>query len=267
MRTLGLRFLRIVTVATLAYLAIGFGNALGHLWLGYSVAGLLFFAYVLSLFLEQRKRAKRVRETRWEQAIFDGSGRAQAIREATRALGRIPANRPRSRRDYATLSILLAELHDAEGDASAAQSVIDAVPSTGLTKLDHGLVRHTQAVIHLRAADAKRAAKALEDREATGDLELDQRLELLAIYAQVEQGEAVQALERAEAITQREDVDDSVLTEARVVRAAALDALARREEALVVLAALGRDSLEPLCKLGQPRVRRLAQTILDGMQD
>jgi hypothetical protein len=66
-------------------------------------------------------------------------------------------------------------------------------------------------------------------------------------------------------MTHREGVDVSVRTEARVVRAAALDALGRREEAMVVLAALGRESLTPLSRLGQPRVRALAREILEGL--
>ena len=59
-------------------------------------------------------------------------------------------------------------------------------------------------------------------------------------------------------------MDPTVITEARVVRAAALDALGKQEEALVVLAALGREALRPLAELGHPRVRALARTVLDG---
>ena len=136
---------------------------------------------------------------------------------------------------------------------------------SGLPKLDAGLVRHTRAVILLRAGDPVAALGALDKRDETGDQELDQRLELLeAADAQIENGDPRPGLLRAEAMTQREHVDDSVRTEARVVRAAALDALGRREEALVVLAALGRESLQPLSQLGQPRIRALASQILEG---
>jgi hypothetical protein len=55
-----------------------------------------------------------------------------------------------------------------------------------------------------------------------------------------------------------------VVAEARVVRAAGLDAAGRREEALVVLMALGRDTLTPLAELGQPRARELAKAALEG---
>jgi hypothetical protein len=54
------------------------------------------------------------------------------------------------------------------------------------------------------------------------------------------------------------------VAEARVVRAAGLDAAGRREEALVVLMALGRDTLGPLAELGQPRARELAKAALEG---
>ncbi len=267
MRILGLRFLRIISVAVLAYLAVVLADKFEVPWLGYAATALIFSAYAASIWFETRKRAALRRELRWEQAIYDADKRKTAIPEATRALAKIPRHRPKSRAAYANLSVLLAELHDAEGDYAAAQAVIDAVPLTGLTKLEEGLVRHTRAVIHLRAGAIDKAEQALSGREPSGDLELDQRLELLEVYTEVERGGAARALPRAEAMAQRDDADDSVQTEARVVRAAALDALGRREEALVVLAALGREALEPLTLLGQPRVRALAQSIVEGVLD
>ncbi len=267
MRIVGLRFLRILTVAIVAYFAVALSKTLEMPWLGYCATALLFGGYGGMVFLEAKKRSQLTRESRWEQAIYDGSRRSTVIGEVTKALAKIPQHRLKSRSKYANLSVLLAELHDAEGDYAAAQSVIDTVPLTGLTKLEEGLVRHTRAVIHLRAGAVDKAELALAGREPTGDLELDQRLELLDVYVQLERGAPAAALPRAEAMALREDADEGVQTEARVVRAAALDALGRREEALVVLAALGRESLEPLTKLGQPRVRALAQRILEGVSD
>lgn len=265
MRIVGLRFMRVLAVALLAYLSMVGANALGLPWLGWTLATLLFVGYGALTLVESRKRAALVRESRWEQAIYDGRKRAQSIAEVSSARAKIKPTQVSRRREYARLSVLLAELLDAEGDFRGAREAIDGVPMSGLPKLDAGLVRHTRAVILLRAGDPVAALGALDNRDETGDQELDQRLELLEAYAQIENGDPRPGLLRAEAMTQREHVDDSVRTEARVVRAAALDALGRREEALVVLAALGRESLQPLSQLGQPRIRALASQILEGL--
>ncbi len=266
MRIVGLRFMRVLTVGVLAYLSMVGANALGLPWLGWTLAGLLFVGYGALTLVEMQKRAGLRREARWEQAIYDGTHRRQCIEEVRAARAKIDPARVRRRPEFARLSVLLAELLDAEGDYVAARAIIDEVPLSGLSKLDAGLVRHTRAVIQLRAGDPVAALGALDKRDDTGDLELDQRLELLEAYAQIENGDPRSGLSRAEAMSQRQQVDESVLTEARVVRAAALDVLGRREEALVVLAALGRESLQPLSHLGQPRVRALASQILEGLE-
>ena len=148
--------------------------------------------------------------------------------------------------------------------SGAAVAVIDAVALTALTPLESGLVRHTHAVVHLRAGDAAGALRALGARESTGDRELDQRLLLLEIYARVEQGDHAFGQAEAEKLALSDDVHESVAAEARVVWAAALDAAGKREDALVVLMALGRESLAPLAELGQPRARALARAALEG---
>jgi hypothetical protein len=257
--------MRILALALLAYLAMLGASWLGSPWLGWSASGTLFGLYALAAWIQHRRRRRLLRESRWEQAIYEPAQRARVIAEVSAALAEAKARRVGARRDVVRLSVLLAELYDAGDDWAAARSVIDAVSLTGLSALDEGLVRHTRAVIQLRAADPAAALLSLIGRGPSGDAELDQRLELLEAYARVEQGEARSSLQQAELMARSEELDESVRTEARVVRAAALDALGRREDALVVLAALGRESLTPLSRLGQPRVRALARQILEGM--
>lgn len=254
-------------VAVLAYGAFAGAYALGLPWLGYVAVFVLLAGYLaLSLVQARRVRAAQ-RELRWEKGIYDAKSRPHAIAEVRAALRALQPLSAKKRRRHAQLSVLLAELLDVDGEHAAAVQVIDDVELTGLPSLDEGLVRHTRAVTHLRAGDAEGALRALERREPTGDSELDQRLTLLEAYARIELGEAKWGLEQAEQISRIEGADESVHTEARVVRAAGLDVLGRREEALVVLAALGRESLVPLSELGQPRVRALAKQLLEGVTD
>jgi hypothetical protein len=263
-RALSLRVFRILAITLLAYLAIAWSTARDVPWVGWTFAvSLLVALLALSLFQRQRRgRAKR--EARWERAIYDADRRGKAIGELKRELRGLEPVKQRTRADHARLSVLLAELLDADGDSAAAMAAVDCIGVTALPRLDAGLVRHTRAVTHLRAGDAAGAQQALEGREASGDVELDQRLGLLEAYAQIELGDIDRGLAHADAVARSPGVDPTVVVEARVVRAAALDAMGKREEALVVLAALGRDSLAPLADLGHPRVRALARTVLDG---
>lgn len=266
MRLLVLRLSRILIVALAASLLLAWASARGLGWLGWSLA-LALIVGLLALALMRRLPVSRAaRERAWEAALTQPKQRPRAIAALHKALGK---RKPRSaieRAEHTRLSVLLAELLDAEGRYEEASAVVDALPLTQLSPVEVGLVRHTRAVTHLRGSDPEGALRALVERAPSGDVELDQRLTLLETYARLELGEAQAALTHAGELEGARDVDESVVLEARVVRAAALDALGRREEALVTLAALGRDSLLPLADLGQPRVRMLARLALAGSE-
>jgi hypothetical protein len=248
----------------LAYAASAWFYARGHtalgLWLGGAVVLVALGIGVFSALRLMRVR----REQSWEAAIFQPALRPKAQAQLRQRIARLTPVTHRTRGDHARLSVLLAELLDASGDCEAAMAVIDAVVITTLPPLDAGLVRHTHAVVHLRAGDPAGALRVLGQREPTGDRELDQRLFLLELYARVEQGEHALGASEAEKLAVSDEVHESVAAEARVVWASALDAAGRREDAMVVLMALGRDSLGPLAELGQPRARALARAALEG---
>jgi hypothetical protein len=254
--------LRAFALALLAYLAIvwfrGEGRSALGTWLGAAVVlvALLLFAY--SAYRSWQAR----RESLWERAIYSPQLREKAVRQLGRKLARLTPITHLTRSEHARASVLLAELLDAQGNYQQAIATIDAVELTALSSLEAGLVRHTRAVTHLRADDAQGALSGLGKREPTGDNELDQRLTLLEAYARIELGDVSWGLAEAERISLAQDVHETVVSEARVVRAAGLDASGRREEAMVVLMALGRDVLGPLSELGQPRARALAKAAL-----
>lgn len=264
MRALGFRTFRILAIAFTAYVAVAWAYKSGRIWLGYTIAVAILSAWLGFSLLRMSKRSRQTRELRWEAAIFDGARRPRAVAEVQKALKKLMPVTQRTRVEHARLSVLLAELLDAQGDYAEAMAAVDGLSIEALPALQAGLVRHTRAVTHLRGSDAQGAMKALSAREPSGDPELDVRLNLLEAYAQIELGQIDAGLQAADAVAQKTGVDSSVITEARVVRAAALDAQGRREDALVVLAALGRESLSPLSELGHPRVRELAKSVLDG---
>jgi hypothetical protein len=262
MRALVMRIARVFVVALLASGAILVGSARGVAWLGWTIAVGLLSALLGSSLFGARFGS---REARWERALFRAEKRPQAIAGVRRALRKLTPVKQRTRSEHTRLSVLLAELLDADGQYEEAAAVVDALPLDALSPLEVALVRHTRAVTHLRGSDASGALRALEGRTPCGDLELDQRLSLLEGYAKLELGDPPLALQRASELEGLPGVEESVVLEARVVRAAALDALGRKEEALVALAALGRESLTPLADLGQPRIKALARTVLEGM--
>jgi hypothetical protein len=257
-----LRILRIAGFALIAYLAAAWFHSHGKSTLGLWVGGtgvliaLALLAYGGLRFLDMRKRA------RWELAIYRPALRAKAIAELERAAQRLLPLTHRTRAEHARLSVLAAELLDAQGEYARAIAIVDGLELVGLVPLELGLVRHTRAVIHLRASDAQGALRALAAREPSGDRELDERLILLEAYARIECGDAAAGARAAEQLIAAADAHESVLTEARVVWAAALDAQGKREEALAMMKKLGRETLEPLSELGQPRARALAEAAL-----
>lgn len=264
MRALSLRVVRIVFIGFVAYAAVAWASKHGLAWAGYSVAAAVLSVFLGVSLMRARKGTNARREARWERAIYEPKGRARALAEVARAVRALSPPRAQTRVEHARMSILLAELHDAAGNYEAAMRSVDGLAVDALPAIDAGLVRHTRAVTHLRGEDARGALAALKERTPSGDVELDQRLTLLEAYARIELGEVAAGLSYADEIIKREGVDPSVVIEARIVRAAALDALGKREEALVALLALDRSTLAPLSELGHPRVRALAQSVLEG---
>jgi len=259
-----LRILRIGGMALLAYLGAAWFHSHGQskLGIGLGVGGVALALILLGYWGLRVFTARR--QAGWELAIYRSQLRPRAIRELTRARQRLLPLTHRTRSEYTRQSVLLSELLDAEGQYAQAAEIVDALELSGLSALEAALVRHSRAVIHLRASDARGAQAALAAREASGDRELDQRLALLEAYARIELGDPDFGLAAAQRLIQADDAHESVLAEARVVWAAALDAQGKRADAIAVLKVLGREALEPLAELGQPRAQLLARAALEA---
>lgn len=261
MRRLGWRFLRIALVAIAAF-------AVFHLLEPYDLGWVVLPAAVLATVLVgavrwtwiRRKHAVIVREQAWAEAVLDDGRRPRAIADVRRAVADLLPVTHATRSEHARLTVLLAQLLDADGSNEEGQRLLDAIPSEGLGPVDAAVLRHGQAVLRLRAEQPERALEAVLARpRASGESELDLRLELLEASARLELGEPDRALETATRVRRAAGGDEELVLEARVVRAAALDVLGQRDEAVAVLRSLGDDVVEMLASLGQPRVRDLAE--------
>ncbi len=251
-----LRMLRIVLVGVGAYAAYLVLEPYGLGWLVLPGA----VAIIAGLFLYRWVRVRRVRreiarEDAWAQAVVDGASRPAAIdavRDAVRGAKSVD--------DRVRLTVLLSDLIDAEGRREEADELLGSLDMRTLPPIEGGVVRHARATLRLREGDAEGARRVLTPRAPrTGDEDLDQRLELLDATVDLELGEAARALEAAVRLRRAAGADEALALEARIVRAAALDALGDRDEAIEALVALGPEVVDALTSLGGPRLRGLAE--------
>lgn len=261
MRTWGFRILRATFMAVVAWLLY---QVLDHY--GYASAFLPIVLVVFFLWLgEQARRAytRRKKESdwdRWEAAIVDPAARQRAITEVRAALASSQRFGPRLRQEQAHLSVILAELLDASGRADEGARVLAKVEIDALTPSQAVVVRHARVVTYLSAGRIDDAEAALALRaESSGEPDMDARLDLLGAMIAIERGDAARALEIATEVEKRMADDSSIVAEARVARAAALDAAGERDAALEAMRTLDAATLDSLAELGPERVRPLAR--------
>lgn len=198
------------------------------------------------------------REAAWAEATIDDAQRPRAIAEVRGARGKLDPSNDEQRGRYARLTVLLAQLLDADGDNAQAQQVLEGIDLDTLGPIDAAVVRHGRAAMKLRAEDWQGALAALGKGNRTGTRELDLRLDLLEASARLELGETDRAMQIATRVRRAAGADEELMVEARVVRAAALDKSGQRDEAVKVIQSLGPDLITMLGLLGQRRVRELA---------
>ena len=254
------RILRIAVVALAAWAGFALLEPYGYGWVVLPAALLVTLLMAFGrVWILRRRGGAASREAAWADAVVDKARRPKAIAEVREARTKVEA-RSDARAEHARLTVLLAQLLDAQGDNAEGRSLLDAVDVGSLELIDASLVRHGRAALALRAADPKGALEALRGRpKKTGEPELDLRLDLLEASAKLELGEASEALETATRVRRAAGGDEELIVEARVLRAAALDAMGQRADAVEVVRSLGEETIAMLVELGQPRVRSLAE--------
>ena len=266
-KALLLRMLRLLTVAAAAYLGFRWLEPQGLGWVVFLVAGLGVAAWIgFRAVRIRRARAEDAQADRWAEALLVPEKRPEAMREieAERAL-RQPEN-PKHAEDHARLTLVLAELLEAEGETDRALEALSEVALARLPDALRGATLHARAIAHLSAGDPDGAADALDAiGGATGVRDVDLRVRLARGLVHVERGEPEEALIVADEVRQESDGDRHLELEARVLKAVAL-AETDREAALKAMAAIDDEMLEVLVVLGLPRVRALADDAL-GARD
>lgn len=261
-----LRIVRVVFVGVAAWLTFHWLEPRGLGWVVPALAAAGVLAWVgLRYRHVRRQQASDAAADRWAEALMDPPLRPQAIRELRAELS---GRRPRGRQGavaHARLSLVLAELLEADGDPAGALAALRPVNEPALPERTRAMVRHARAVASLSAGDADAAARELEGIALTGQRDVDLRVRSLRGLVDVERGDAERALALAETLRVEAGSDAELRLDARVLEAAALDALGRRDDALAVMRALGEEMLGVLLVLGLPRVRRLADEALDAM--
>lgn len=255
------RAMRVVAVAvfaTVVYFALDY---FGVAWAMVPIVSIVF-AIWLGETLRMRWAARKKEESwdRWERAVIDDGAREEAIAEVREALEKSRRLGPRLRLEQAHLSVILAELLDAAGRPAEGSRVLTRVKIDELEKGQAAVVRHAKAVAYLSAGDVENADLTLRVRGSRSDeADVEARLDFLELAVAIEKGEPERALDGAAAIAKGCPSDPTLEDDARVVEAAALDALGRRDEALARLKGLPKETLAALARMGQPRIRPLAR--------
>lgn len=264
MRRWLLRTLRVTFIAVAAFVAFNALAPMGFGWVVLLAAAIAAFAWFgIRVAHQRRARREDADVDRWAEALMDPPLRPSAIRELREALERVdPADRKRAPR-HARLTLVLAELLEADGDPSDALDALRAVKEEVLPERTAAMVRHARAVASLSAGDVEGAAAMLEEIGVTGDRNLDLRVVALRGLLAAEQGQGERALELAEEVRIAAGSDAELRVEARVVKAVALEVLGDRDDAVRVMRALGEEMLGVLLVLGMPRVKKLADLALD----
>lgn len=257
-----MRVLAVAIFATLLYFGL---DAFGYAWAMVPIATLILLIWLAET-ARMRWQARKREESwdRWEAAVnAEESVRDQAIAEVREALEKSRRLGPRLRLEQAHLSVILAELLDAAGRPAEGSRVLTRVKIDELEPGQAAVVRHAKAVAYLAAGDVENADLTLRVRGSRSpEADVEARLDFLVLMVAIEKGEAQRALDEAAGIAKAHPQDPTLADDARVVEAAALDALGKRDEAIAKLRPLGKETLTALARLGQPRVRPLAKDAL-----
>ncbi len=256
-----IRIGRVVAVALFALILYYSLDHWGYAWVMVPVVCVGFLAYLGETLRMRWVRQKRVRDwDRWEASVTDDATRDAAIAEVRDALQKSSRLGPRLRLEQAHLSVILAELLDAAGRPQEASRVLTRVKIDELAPGQAAVVRHAKAVAYLSAGDVENADLTLRVRGSRSEeADVEARLDFLELMVAIERGEPEKALDGAELVAKKVPKDDSIAEEARVVEAAALDALGKRDEAVAKMRALSKETIAALARLGPPRIRPLAK--------
>ena len=236
-------------------------------WLFWPIAGAVFAFWLWETLRRRHTRRKNIEAwDRWDAAVLDPAARPGAIQEVRQRLAASQRLGPRLRKEQAHLSVVLAELLDASGKPEEAIRVLAKVNLDMLEPGQAAIVRHARVVAYLSAGLLDDAEVAIEARRgASGEPDIDARLDLLGAMIAVERGDLARAATKAADVEDDwKDEDEGLVVEARLVKAAAADAGGQREEALTHLEEISAETLEALVQVGAPRIRALAKAALEA---
>ena len=255
------RLLRIVVVAGAALLAYRWLAPMGYGVVVLIVGAAGFAGWLVFRLLRARAQRKRdQRADRWAESLVIAEQRPAAIRELLEERAAVKEKKPA---EYARLTLVLAELYEADGDAQLATEALLQVRESALTPALAAVIRHARAVAHLSAGNPEAAKSALDEpRKPSGEPSIELRIHMMRGLIAAELGDAQKARSIAAEARQEAQDDDDLMLEARVLEAVAFDAAGEREKAVERMSRLGDEMLDVLLILGLPRVRELAEAAL-----
>ena len=255
------RILRVLLIAAVAWLAFHWLEPEGLGWVVLAAAAAVMVGWIgLRALRIRRARARDDQADAWALALMHPPERPAAIRELTdeRSATKDPAERAR-------LTLVLAELLEANGDPRAALEALGELSDAELPPRLAAMVRHARAVALLSDGDPSAAQAALDsDPRSSGDPAIELRIRLMQGLIAAESGRGAEALAIARRSRDEALDDPDLTTEARVLEAVALRALGRTKHAIRVMLRLDDEMLDVLVLLGLPGVRALAADAIEA---
>lgn len=264
-----MRGLRLVFVGLAAWIAFEWLQPRGLGWVTLLVAGLLVAAWIgFRAARVRRRRAEEAQADRWAEALMFPPKRPAALRELTGELATLDPRTPKHAHRHARLSLIAAELLEADGEPAKALEILERVAEDALSERMAAVVRHARAVSWLSAGEPAKARQVLDELPGpSGDRAVDLRIRMARGLIAAEEGDSQEALEVARLARDEAGADEDLKLEARLLHAVALDVGGQHADALKLMRAIGDDMLEVLVVLGLPRVRRLAEATLGEKTD
>jgi len=253
--------LRIFFVGVAAWLLY---HALAHFGYGWAMIPIAAVAVLLwaaeSYRMGNQRKAREAAWDRWEAAVMDDEARPKAVQEVREELRKAYRLGPRLKVDQAHLSVILAELLDANGRADEACEVLARVKVDELDDARRGVVRHAKAVAQISAGRFEEAEATLRAHRPPTEPDVDARMELLRRMLRLEKGEAKEALEGLDGVLAKVPDDEKGLgDDVPVVRTGCRAARGKEDAAAAGRRKPGAAVRRTRAKLGAPRVRELAK--------
>jgi tetratricopeptide (TPR) repeat protein len=260
-----MRIGRLLLVAVAAYAAFTYLEPKGyglHLLIAFGVGIAAWVGYRAYRIRAARRGQAQI--DRWTEAVVSPPARPRAVREIEAEIEAL--KKKGDHHEAAQRTLLLAEILDADDRPEEARAALDRAEHASLSPELRAALHHGRVITSISAGDLEEAEALWASRPEVMSADLRIRFTLLGGALAVERGELEEALEIASQA--REELGKSDLaTDAKLLKAIALEAAGEQSAALSIVQGLGEETVAVLRAVGLPRVQALCEKAIDAWDE